>query len=84
MTEINPYIWFSVRQLDFVPPHFVRSSTPITSDSYFWVKSKLTGRYALHNIDITNLDTVFDLRPYIFFEDPKELVLYELRWSGSK
>lgn len=84
MIEINPYVWFGARQLDIVPPHFFKSMTPVHSDSYFWVRSKLTGRFAVHTSDITTLEVLFDLRPYIFFEDPKEMMLYELRWAGSK
>jgi len=82
--EVNPLIWYGFRQLDPAPPHFLKSSTPATNDSIFWVRTKLSGRFAVQAAPYTNLEIIFDLHPYVYFEDPKELMLYELRWSGSK
>jgi len=83
MMEVNPYVWYATRKLDRVPSHFTKASTPITSESEFWVKSKLTGRYATAHIhDVTLL--LDSANYFIYFEDPAEAMMYELRWSGSK
>jgi hypothetical protein len=81
--NVNPIKWFGTRQLKSVPPHFIRASTPLTSKAKVWVVSKLSGRFA--TIDIAD-DSGFFIRDNeaIFFEDPAELMMYELRWSGSK
>jgi len=84
MDKINPIIWYGTRELDTVPPHFIKASTKITDESYFWVKTVLTGRFSVHTSAISSLESIFDLNAYIFFEDPKEVMLYELRWAGSK
>jgi hypothetical protein len=81
---VNPLAYYGNRQISFVPPHFIKSNTPISRESMFWVKTKLTGRFAVHSLSTDNESILFDLRTYVFFEDPKEAVLYELRWSGSK
>jgi hypothetical protein len=80
---VYPIVWYGTRKLDSVPPHFVKSSTPLTNEAFIWVKARLVGRYAVHTSPQIN-ELVFDLKPYIYFEDPKEVSLYELRWSGSK
>lgn len=81
MNEINPSVWFGQRELPFVPKHFVKAPTPLHSQSLFWVKTKLAGRYSYQN----NFDNaiVFQESLIIYFEDPAELTMYELRWSGT-
>ena len=81
--NIDIMSYYSNRHLTFVPPHFVKTSTPSSPESFFWVKSKLTGRFAVYSSTSNDETMIFDLRTYIYFEDPKEAVLYELRWSGS-
>jgi len=73
--DINPQIWFSTRELKKPPKHFLKSTTSVSDDAYVWVLSKLQGRFA------TDLGDSFDND--IYFEDPKELMIYELRWSGN-
>lgn len=92
MGELNALVWYTNRELDIVPPHFKRSTTIMTPENLFWVRSKLTGRYSINEnfmSDSTNAFTVsgstlFDLNSYIYFEDERELVLFELRWAGGK
>jgi len=83
MKELSPLSWFGNRELDQVPFHFTRVSTPMTDENYMWVVAKLSGRYAIvhgFDSDITNL---FVSTSYLYFEDPKEAMLFELRWSGK-
>lgn len=74
--DINLSTWFMNRELDFVPAHFVKSSTSLSDEAKSWVLEKLVGRFA-----ISNADTFFNGLPTISFEDPKEAVFYELTWG---
>ena len=85
--NVNPLLWFSEREVKFTPPHFVKCPTPLTEKSRHWVMSKTQSRYSIcqgHEEDEDKLAFLFEDRYYIYFEDPKEATLYELRWSGSK
>jgi hypothetical protein len=78
--EIDPVVWFTERQLEYPPVHFVTVHTPLTEESRQWVLNKLRGRFAV-TIDTT--DFMFNLESLgcISFEDPKEATLFELKWS---
>lgn len=76
--NINLYTWFTERQLDFCPKHFIKASTPIDDDKLFWVLEKLQGRFYLSK---NNVATFLDLTTEIYFEDSQEAMLYELTWS---
>ena len=76
LEDINLYTWFSDRELSFVPEHFVRSNTPITSESKEWILEKLTGRFTILNAPGAFLSNMVPS-----FEDPKEAVFYELTWG---
>ena len=81
--EIDPITWYSTRQLELCPKHFVVVSAPLTEDSKQWILDKLRGRFAIINT-VTNLSglTVVDTsRGKVAFEDPTEATLYELTWS---
>lgn len=81
--NVNPAKWFSNRELDKVPPHFVKASTPLSEKSKLWVITKLQGRYAI--VDEIGDDAFLNLADAcIYFEDPSEATMFELRWSGSK
>jgi hypothetical protein len=80
---VNPAKWFGTRELTNVPPHFVQANTPLNEKAKLWVVSKLQGRYAIASISDDN-DVIPLPYEYIFFEDPSEAMIYELRWSGSK
>lgn len=80
--NINPLVWYSMRELAQSPPHFVKCTTPLTDTSLIWVITKLQGRFSKNQKD----DFVLLVFPTheISFEDPVEAMLYELRWSGTK
>ncbi len=81
--EFNPQLWYGERNLTYVPRHFIKAPTTITTESELWVITSLQGRYAIiDDIDFINL--VMNSNKTIYFEDPKEAMMYELRWSGSK
>jgi hypothetical protein len=84
--EIQPFTWFSEREVRFKPKHFVITKTPITSESRKWIYDKLKGRFAVINIEapIGNFDDfiVSDTsNQFPSFEDPAEATFYELTWS---
>lgn len=80
---IDMYKWFGKRELDYIPAHFVRCETPLSEDSRLWVTSRLRGRYAV--VQHTDMQTfTIETRYRVYFEDPSEATIYELRWSGSK
>jgi hypothetical protein len=79
--EIDPLSWFSTREIiGPIPKHFVKTSTELTEESYMWVVKKLAGRFGT-STDLN--DVTFLGNNYIYFEDPKEAMIYELRWAGS-
>ena len=86
MREFNPQLWFGNRKMSTIPRHFVRSSTPATEDSLQWVEDRLTGRYGVvAETSMNSANSLFTIvyHESIYFEDPKDLMLYELYWSGK-
>ena len=83
MREVNLQVWFGERELTHVPPHFTKATTPLSTEALNWVNSKLIGRYTLSTYDESE-SFIFNSHTYIYFEDPSETMMYELRWSGSK
>lgn len=83
MREVNPQIWFGERELSHVPPHFVKCSTPLTTESLIWVESSLTGRYAVSTYN-EDFDFFLSANTLLYLEDPREATIYELRWAGSQ
>lgn len=87
MTELNLHTWFSNRELNYCPAHFVVVDTPITQESKQWVLEKLTGRFCLVEFPnycdtrntLSNLMWVFGYYPA--FEDPKEATYFQLIWA---
>jgi hypothetical protein len=83
--EILPSNWYANRELTYTPKHFVISSTPLTPESKIWILNKLSGRFSVVKLVEETDDTFLSIfsesnvRPA--FEDPKELVFYELTWS---
>lgn len=74
--NINLMTWFAERQLDHCPVHFKKASTPIDDKKIYWILENLSGRFYIEvDRDLFNIDDS------VYFEDPKELVLYELTWS---
>jgi hypothetical protein len=80
--EIDPQSWFGIREIKSnIPKHFIKSNTPMSEESYIWVVKKLAGRFGT-STDASNLLSIID-DAYVYFEDPKEAMIYELRWSGG-
>lgn len=79
---IDPIVWYGERQLGFTPKHFVKTRTPITSDSEQWILNVLKGRFSLYMQDEMPFDSYLETSgKYPAFEDPAEAVLYELTWG---
>lgn len=83
--EIDPFTWYSERQLQFTPKHFVVAKTPITHESKLWILQNLQGRFSLISNrakDDTHPLLILSIADDIpAFEDPKEATMYELTWS---
>jgi hypothetical protein len=84
--NVNPLLWYGERELQHIPPHFTKAHTTLTDESLFWVMTKCQGRYTTTNVDedAEDIMSIFILARNIYFEDPAEAMMYELRWSGSK
>jgi hypothetical protein len=83
MNDINLMTWFSKRELDYCPKHFVRTNTPLDEERTRWILENLKGRYHItysRDQNNDNLLFLFD-DPLPCFEDPQEAVLYELTFS---
>lgn len=68
LSDINILTFFSARELTFVPKHFIRSRLLPTTENIIWIEEMLSGRFAYNN-------------GYIYFENPEELLFYELKWG---
>lgn len=79
---VNPYVWFAEREVDHVPPHFIKCPSPIRADSLEWIKDKSTGRYAIADC-LPTVDQMLVFRQEVFFENHADAVMYELLWSGT-
>ncbi len=76
--NINLHTWFSQRELDFCPKHFVKSNTQITVQSKLWVLEKLSGRFYISSSVVSMFS---DSEGIIYFENPQDCVFYEITWS---
>jgi hypothetical protein len=86
--NVNPLLWFGEREVKLTPPHFTKCPTPLTEKSRNWVMSKTQSRYSIcqgqEDDEDDKLAFIFEDKHYIYFEDPVEATVYELRWSGGK
>lgn len=84
--NVNPLLWFGEREVKSTPPHFTKCPTPLSEKSKTWVMSKTQSRYSivLGNDGSEDPLAIFTDAYFVYFEDPKEATLYELRWSGGK
>ena len=79
--KLDPITWFTDRELNYTPKHFIVTSHPCTPDSKQWVLDKLSGRFSV-TYPIVSSNILEILTPScIAFEDPQEAVFYELKWS---
>ena len=87
MRDIDPLVWFGTREVTPVPKHFIRTPTSTSPESLLWVITRLKGRYSLSTV-IEEESSVLvlgnDIHQAIYFEDPSEAMMFELRWSGDK
>ena len=83
MNDINLMTWFSRRELEYCPKHFVQTATPLNEERTRWIIENLKGRYHVtYNHSKNNDDFLFLLDDtFPCFEDPQEAVLYELTFS---
>lgn len=86
--KLDPRTWYSNREMDYTPAHFVVAKTAITTESKLWILNSLRGRFSMVSSAQNDQDIVSSV--YVFlnsnygvpaFEDPKEAVLYELKWA---
>jgi hypothetical protein len=86
--NVNPLLWFGEREVKSTPPHFIKCPTSLTEKSKHWVLTKTQSRYSIcagqEEDEEDKLAFIFEDKQYIYFEDPVEATIYELRWSGGK
>jgi hypothetical protein len=79
--KLDPITWFTDRELNYTPKHFIVTSHPCTPESKQWVLDKLSGRFSI-TYPMVSSNILEILTPScIAFEDPQEAVFYELKWS---
>ena len=79
---MNPLIWYTDREINIVPPHFIKCPSIVTEESLFWIRNKTTSRYVLVD-DVTTINLISNEK-LVYFESQKDATIYELMWSGSK
>ena len=75
--SVDPLSWFTNREMQYTPKHFTVTSHPLTVESKQWVLDTLTGGFSI----VYHSPTSIIPNGNIAFEDPKEAIFYELRWS---
>jgi len=74
--KINYFTWYGNRQIKHCPKHFVKCNASVSSEARHWVIENLQGRFHIDSATTFLFD-----EPTIYFEDPQEATLFELRWS---
>lgn len=74
--NINLHTWYTERRMSFCPKHFVPVSASIDDEKILWVYEKTTGRFYIKEVDFLSTN-----HEKIYFEDPKEAILFNLTWS---
>jgi hypothetical protein len=80
---MNPLIWYTDREINIVPIHFIKCPSIVTEESLFWIRNKSTSRYVLVD-DSPNMSNIISSDKIVYFESQKDATIYELMWSGSK
>lgn len=83
-SSIDPTLWYGLRQLSFVPKHFIKCPTGVSTESKVWIQNNASGRYAFAKQPVTaanQLESDF-FRDRIYFENNQDAIMYELMWSG--
>jgi hypothetical protein len=82
--NVDPLIWFQERELPFVPNHFIKCPTPTTNKSREWITNKITGRFCFSETNSSDdFVTMISLIRFVYFENERDAMLYELIWAGS-
>ena len=81
--DINLDTWNTNRLLtDQVPSHFTIVRTPSNKENMHWILEKMHGRFAMVvNVNPNQDDFLSYYQKTYAFEDPKEVVQFELTWS---
>ena len=70
------------REVKNFPRHFIVTKTPITQESKQWILESLTGRFCIvSSLEIEDKMLLGFPVEIPAFEDPKEAIFYELKWS---
>ena len=77
--QLDPYTWFTEREMSNTPKHFVMTKHILTAESKQWVLEKCVGRFSL--LQPVEDEMMILSSGNIAFEDPQEAVFYELKWS---
>lgn len=78
--------WFSDRELNYKPKHFIQTKTLASLESKKWILNKLQGRFTIIPAQYFHIQEDYDVSfidkyGYPAFENPNEAILYELTWS---
>ena len=70
------------REVKNFPRHFIVTKTPITQESKQWILESLTGRFCIvSSLEVEDKMLLGFPVEIPAFEDPKEAIFYELKWS---
>lgn len=86
VNDLDPISWYSNRELEHTPVHFVMATTELTEESKLWILNNLRGRFSIVKPPTSKLaGDVFAFLDFNngvpAFEDSKEATMYELKWS---
>jgi len=86
MIELNVYTWYSDRELNYCPAHFVVVDSIVTTESKQWILEKLTGRFCLVEVpNYSNMsydpNMIWRVGYFPAFEIPQEATYFQLIWS---
>jgi hypothetical protein len=87
---VDPSIWFSEREVEFVPKHFIKCNSTVSLNGREWIYNKCQGRFAFSDAKLSTSDTLNGLSGIlsnavcVYFEDQKDAMMYELLWADSK
>lgn len=84
MNELDINIFFFQRQMGYCPIHFVHSKLPITPVRYKWILNNTKGRFFVAGYGAPWHASMSDMAKFSgtpAFEDPKDLLMFELSMS---
>lgn len=80
--DLNPLNVLKERELDYFPPHFVKTSVPnslfMEDEITNWVNLKLKGRFCYSRIPVVDSSNKMQSNYVIGFEDTKEMTYFLL------